>query len=128
MPVTLTPNQLYIGGAEGSLNASNTDGVGRSLTNPVYNGQPSQSPASSSSTIGSEMQIDRRVKEQKASRQLFGVGVMSAIALLLAIVAIATNGGGGSEDPSISSAGLGVLYDHGASSSPANATASNREY
>ena len=131
MPVTLTPNPMYasgavyIGGADGSLNASDTDGVDRSVTNPMYS-DASGRPALST---GSEIQINRRIQEQKASRQIFGVGVMSAIALLLAIVAIATNGGGGSGDASVSSssAGLGVFDGVGASTSPANATITNRE-
>ena len=135
MPVTHTPNPMYASGAvyiggsaDGSLNASDTDGVDRSVTNPMYSdvsisGRPALS-------TGSEMQINRRIQEQKASRRLLGVGIMSAIALLLAIVAIATNSGGGSGDASVSSssAGLGVFDGVGASTSPANATITNREY
>ena len=133
MPVTHTPNPMYASGAvyiggsaDGSLNASDTDGVDRSVTNPMYS-DASGRPALST---GSEMQINRRIQEQQASRRLIGVGIMSAIALLLAIVAIATNGGGGSGDASVSSssAGLGVFDGLGASTSPANATITNREY
>ena len=130
MPVTRTPNPMYasgavyIGGADGSLNASDTDGVDRSAMNPHYS-DASGRPALSSS----EMEINRRIQEQKASRRLFGVGIMSAIALLLAIVAIATNGGGsGDALVSSSSADLGVFDGVGASTSPANATITNREY
>ena len=117
MPVT---GAVYIGGADGSLNASDTDGVDRSVTNPMYS-DASGRPALST---GSEMQINRRIQEQKANRRLFGVGIMSAIALLLAIVAIATNSGGGSGDASVSSSSAGL----GASTSAANATIPNREY
>lgn len=130
MPVTLSPNPMYasgavyIGGADGSSNASDTDGVDRSMTNQMYS-DASGRPALST---GSEMQINRRIQEQKANRRLFGVGMMSAIALLLAIVAIATNSGGGSGDASVSSSSAGLFDGLGASTSAANATITNREY
>ena len=80
--VARTPNPLYTGAdADRSI-----------LTNPMYGdvattlGQPDSS--------SSESRIDGRIKEQRLSRHLLGVGIMSALALLLAIVAIATNGGG----------------------------------
>ena len=83
-------NAVSIGSSPGS---STDDGgvvigslVSRSVDNPLYSGgsQVPQTPQ----TTSSGFQIASRVREQTARRQLLGIGIVSALALLIALIAL----------------------------------------
>ena len=123
--VTLIPNPMF---GEGS--ASSTDdstATSRSAVNALYDDSTAAASISAQRSGQTGLQIDNHIQEQRASRQILGIGIMSAVGLLLAIIAIATNGSntqdqfvlrepsptaespGASQDPGPSSTNQGLL-------------------
>ena len=86
-------NAVSIGSSPGS---STDDGgvvigshVSRSVDNPLYSGESqSPGPPQTLQTTSSGFQIASRVREQTARRQLLGIGIVSALALLIALIAL----------------------------------------
>lgn len=86
-------NAVSIGSSPGS---STDDGgvvigshVSRSVDNPLYSGGSQlPGPPQTPQTTSSGFQIASRVREQTARRQLLGIGIVSALALLIALIAL----------------------------------------
>ena len=93
--LTMLSNAVSIGSSPGS---STDDGgvvigshVSRSVDNPLYSGGSQlqlPGPPQTPQTTSSGFQIASRVREQTARRQLLGVGIVSALALLIALIAL----------------------------------------